>query len=270
MVSHILEAHPMRKNLLIKTARWGTLAYRKNGDFPGTALIFIHGAVGDSRLYRYQLRHFGARFKTIAVDLPGHGHSNTGMLPTLDDFIRAIEDIMKEEAISSCVLVGHSMGGGVCLEASRQGLSGLSGMVLVSTSPVLPVSPILVDILERDDMEVLAELIVGGVFSRKVDLLIGFARKGLAEMNRDLIKNDVEICKMMDYSGTLASVDVPVLVVANKGDLVISSDLTASLGSGLRNARVVLFDDDGHVPFFENPHAFNEAVDAFLDGIIGT
>ncbi|OHD63829.1 MAG: hypothetical protein A2176_11960 [Spirochaetes bacterium RBG_13_51_14] len=258
----------MRKNLLTKTARWGTLSYRKNGDFPGTALIFIHGAVGDSRLYRYQLRHFGARYKTITVDLPGHGHSNTGALPALDDFIRAIEDIMREEAISSCVLIGHSMGGGVCLEAFKQGLRGLAGMVLVSTSPVLPVSPILVDILERDDMDALAELIVGGVFSKKVDLLIGFAKKGLAEMNRDMIKNDVEICKLMDYSSTLAAVDVPVLVVANRGDMIISSDLAASLGNGLRNARIVLFDDDGHVPFFENPHAFNGAVDAFLDEII--
>src|SRR4030042_2779908 len=177
----------MRKNLLTKTARGGTLSYRKNGDFPGTALIFIHGAVGDSRLYRYQLRHFGARYKTITVDLPGHGHSNTGALPALDDFIRAIEDIMREEAISSCVLIGHSMGGGVCLEAFKQGLRGLAGVVLVSTSPVLPVSPILVDILERDDMDALAELIVGGVFSKKVDLLIGFAKKGLAEMSRDMI-----------------------------------------------------------------------------------
>src|SRR4030042_2397131 len=118
----------MRNNLMIKTARWGTLSYRKNGDFPGTALIFIHGAGGVSRLFRYQLRHFGARYKTIAVDLPGHGHSNTGMPPALDDFIRAIEDIMKEEAISSCVLVGNSMGGGECLEAFRQGLRGLAGM----------------------------------------------------------------------------------------------------------------------------------------------
>src|SRR5512137_303339 len=127
----------MRKNLLTTSARWGKLSYRKNGDFPGPAVIMIHGAVGDSRLYRYQLRHFGHRYKTIAIDLPGHGNSYNGVKPTLDDFINAVEDIIKEEEIPSFVIMGHSMGGCVCLEAYRRRLRGLVGMVLVSTSAVL-------------------------------------------------------------------------------------------------------------------------------------
>jgi pimeloyl-ACP methyl ester carboxylesterase len=103
----------MKKNLLTRPARWGTLSYRKNGDFPGTAIILIHGAVGDSRLFRYQLKYFGSRYKTIAVDLPGHGHSYAENMPGMDDFINAIEFLLEAEEIGSCVLVGHSMGGGV-------------------------------------------------------------------------------------------------------------------------------------------------------------
>jgi pimeloyl-ACP methyl ester carboxylesterase len=225
----------------------------------------IHGAVGDSRLYRYQLRHFGSRRKTIALDLPGHGFSYNGVRPTLDDFINAIEDVVKEEGISSFVLIGHSMGGGVCLEVCRRRLTGMSGVVLVSTSAVLPISKGLVDILERDDMNALADLIVGAVFSRKVEILIGFARKGLQEMDRNVIRSDVEICKDMDYTGILADIDIPVLVIANRGDMVISCDSTVALASGIRNSRLQVFDHDGHVPFFENPHGFNDAVDGFLD-----
>ncbi len=257
----------MRKALLTSSARWGKLSYRKSGDFPGTAIILIHGAVGDSRLYRYQLRHFGARYKTIAVDLPGHGQSYTGTRPSIDDFINAIEDILTEESISSFVLIGHSMGGGVCFEAYRRRLRGLAGMVLVSTSPVLPISKGLVDILERDDMDALADLIVGAVFSRKVDILVGFARKGLAEMDRGVINGDVEICRNMDYTGMLPDIHLPVLVVANRGDMVIPCDSTVSISEKIRNSRLVVFDDGGHVPFFENPRDFNEAVDGFLESI---
>jgi pimeloyl-ACP methyl ester carboxylesterase len=254
----------MRKVLLTTTARWGQISYRKSGDFPGRAIILIHGAVGDSRLFRYQLRHFGARCKTIALDLPGHGQSFNGTEHTLGDFIGAIEDVMKAENIPSCVLIGHSMGGGVCLEACRRGLPGLAGMVLVSTSAVLPVSPALVEILERDDMDALAELIVGAVFSKKTELLIGFAKKGLYDMSRTVIKNDVDICLKMDYSGMLGAIRLPVLAVADSGDAVISPHLTVSLAEGIPGSRLVLFDHPGHVPFFENAHAFNEAVDAFL------
>jgi len=257
-----------RKSNVISSGRWENLSYRKTGDFPGTAVILIHGAVGDSRLFRFQLKHFGARYKTIAVDLPGHGHSHTGNAPTLEDFINAIEDIAREEGIPSFVLIGHSMGGGVCLEAFRRRLRGLAGMVLVSTSPVLPVAPALVDILKRDDMDALAELIVGSVFSKKVDLLVGLAKKGLYEMDRDIIKADVEICKQMDYVSILEKIDVPVLVIANQRDVVITSDLSASLAAKIKNSRVVLFDHDGHVPFFEDPHSFNAAVEAFLQEIL--
>ena len=257
----------MRKNLTITSQRWEKLSYRKNGDFSGTALILIHGAVGDSRLFRHQIRYFGSRRKTIALDLPGHGHSDTGKIPTLDDFIDAIEDVIKAEGISSFVLAGHSMGGGVSLEAWRRRIPGLRGMVLVSTSPRLPVSKDLLGILERDDMGALAELIVGTVFSKKIDLLIGFAKKGLEDMDRDMIKNDLLICKTMDYTGQLDDIDIPVLVIANSGDRVISPDMTAALHDGIERSRLVVFDMDGHVPFFESPQAFNEAVEDFLNDL---
>lgn len=258
----------MRKHLHAQSARWGVLSYRKSGDFPGTALVLVHGAIGDSRLFRYQLKHFGSEYKTIAIDLPGHGHSLKEENPSLDDFINAIEDILEEEKISSFILIGHSMGGGVCLEACKRSLNGLVGMVLISTSPVLPVSQKLIDILERSDMDSLAELLVRSVFSKKVDILIGFAKQGMSGMNEDLIKNDIEICRQMDYCDILASIKIPVLVIATSGDQLISKDMTATFTSVIPNSRLVVFESDGHVPFFENAQAFNQAVDIFIKEIV--
>ena len=261
----------MKKNLLTIPVGWGTLSYRKNGDFPGTALIFIHGAVGDSRLFRSQLKHFGTRIKTIALDLPGHGHSHSEIMPGLDDFINAIERVLEEERIESCVLVGHSMGGGVCLEAFTRGIRAIAGLVLVSTSPVLPVSSELVRVLDGDDTDSLAEIIVGAVFSRQVGLLVGIAKNGLYGKQRgdirNTVRNDIEICNSMDYKGVLSRVDVPVLIVANRFDRVISCDLTAALHQGIRNSSFVIFEEEGHIPFFENPDSFNAEVEAFLNNL---
>jgi len=183
----------------------------------------------------------------------------------MDDFITAIEDLRDEEGISSCVLIGHSMGGGVCLEACSRGMPGLKGMVLVSTSPVLPVSPGLVDIIERDDMDALAKLIVSTVFSKGVDVLLGFAKQALNGINREVIKVDIEICKRMDYSRALATIDVPVLVVSNRFDRVIACDATALLHQGIPSSRHIVFNEAGHIPFFENARSFNAAVDSFLE-----
>ncbi len=262
----------MRKNLLTIPARWGGLSYRKNGEFPGVAIILVHGAVGDSRLYRSQMKYFGTRYKIIALDLPGHGHSRAEeVMPSLDDFVGSIECILNEEAIESCVLVGHSMGGGVCLEAFTRGMRGIAGLVLVSTAPVLPVSPDLVRLLEGDDSGLLAEVIVGKVFSKQVDLLVGIAKNGLYGKQSgkimDIIRNDIEICDRMDYTDALPRIDIPVLIIANRFDRVISSDLTASLHRGIKNSRFVIFEESGHIPFFENPGPFNAEVEAFLNSL---
>lgn len=113
-------------------------------------------------------------------------------------------------------------------------------------------------------MDALAELIVGAVFSQKTDLLIGFAKKGLYDMSRTVIKNDVDICLNMDYTDILGGIGVPVLAVANSGDAVISCEMTASFEKKIPGSRFVKFDNPGHVPFFEYADAFNGAVDAFL------
>ena len=143
---------------------------------------------------------------------------------------------MKAEGIDSYVLAGHSMGGGVCLEAWKRGIPGIRAMILISTSPVLPVSQELEDIVRRDDMDSLAELVVGSVFSSRIELLIGFAKKGLYEIAGDIIRRDVAICRMMDYREILERIDVPVLVVANSGDAVIGVDRTTELAEGIANA----------------------------------
>jgi pimeloyl-ACP methyl ester carboxylesterase len=257
----------MRKNLITTSARWGRISYRKNGDFPGPAIVFVHGAIGDSRLFRYQLRYFGQRHKTIAVDLPGHGRSDTGNAPDMPDFIEAIEDVIDQEGISSYVLVGHSMGGGVCLEAHQRGLPGLKGMVLVSTSSVLPVTSTLADIVKRDDMDALAKLIAGAVFGKSTEILAGFAKQALNGIDRDVIRADVELCGRMDYTGMLAGIDIPVLVVSNRFDLVVAHEKSATLHQGIPNSRHVIFEENGHIPFFENSHSFNAAVDVFLKEI---
>jgi 3-oxoadipate enol-lactonase len=257
----------MRKNLITTSGRWGRISYRKDGEFSGPAIVFVHGAIGDSRLFRYQLRYFGQRYKTIAVDLPGHGQSNTGKAPGISDFIEAIEDIIDQEGIFSCVLAGHSMGGGVCMEAYRKGLRGIKGMALVSTSPVLPVTSILGDIVKRNDMDALADLIAGAVFGKSSEILAGFARQALNGIDRNVIKADVELCGRMDYTGLLAGIDIPVLVVSNRFDRVVGHEKTAALHRGIPNSRHVIFEETGHMPFFENPNPFNAALDEFLKEI---
>lgn len=242
----------------------GVVSYRiceKNSDL---SLVFIHGAVGDSRLFRNQLRHFGKDYRTLAIDLPGHGRSEMKGLPSIEDFTLSINRVLQEENIGSYILLGHSMGGGICLELYGSESINPRAMVLISTAPVLPVSRDLIEILDSDDMNSLAEMLVRQVFTKKVDILTGFARKVYAEMGVSTIKNDISICQEMDYKKVLGRISVPVLLVANRGDNIVPYMNTASMMDTIPDSRLVIYDEDGHVPFFENDKTFNKTLDEFI------
>ncbi len=257
----------MKRNLYSIQTERGRVAYRKSGSAQGPALFLVHGAVGDSRLFRNQLKHFGDRYTVIAIDLPGHGSSYNGAVPSMDDFVDAVRAVAREERLESLVLFGHSMGGCVCFEILKRNAVRVEGLVLISTAPVLPVSKELVRIANGDSMEPLADLLISSVFTEKVDLLASFARKGLAEMDREIIKNDIHLCDRMDYADSMAHISVPTLIVGNSKDAVIPINVTAAMVNSIPGSRLEIFDAAGHVPFFERGDSFNRITDEFLSSI---
>jgi pimeloyl-ACP methyl ester carboxylesterase len=254
----------MRTELRTISTEYGTVAYRIADGGSGPAVLFIHGAVGDSRLFRHQLRFFGKKYRALAVDLPGHGRSDVTATPDIGHFADSVERVCAGEDIGPVVLAGHSMGGGICFELYRRGNLDIRGIVLVSTAPRLPVPDAMYRIAHEDNPAGFSDVLIGSVFSKKTQLLVEVARRGMADFNMSMVRNDMKICNGMDYTGLLGSISVPVLIIAAAGDRVIAAEKTASMGERIPASKVVVLESEGHVPFFEYDDEFNAAVDSFL------
>lgn len=98
-------------------------------------LVFIHGWTCRRSYWRPQLDFFCDKHSVAAFDLPGHGDSpsgdrtNWGIFPFALDVAACVNQLNVAETI----LVGHSMGGAVALEAARLLGTNLKGVVLVDT-----------------------------------------------------------------------------------------------------------------------------------------
>jgi len=57
------------------------------------------------------------------------------------------------------------------------------------------------------------------------------------------------------------------LLIANKFDRMIPVYLTEEMHWKIKNSKLVIFNDEGHVPFFENSDEFNKAVIEFIQSI---
>jgi pimeloyl-ACP methyl ester carboxylesterase len=84
------------------------------------AIVFVHGWSCDRTYWRAQIDHFAKTHKVVAVDLGGHGESSLGRPDwTMAAFAGDVRTVVERLELAKVVLVGHSMGGPVILEAAR-------------------------------------------------------------------------------------------------------------------------------------------------------
>ena len=79
------------------------------------------------------------RHQVVAVDLRGHGASpGTAAECSIERYGADVADIMQALALAPAVLVGHSMGCRVVMEAALQAPSHIAGVVLIDGSQFAP------------------------------------------------------------------------------------------------------------------------------------
>jgi len=85
------------------------------------ALVFIHGWSCDAGYWREQIPVFMKTHRVVAIDLAGHGGSGEKRERlTMAAFGADVAAVVAAENLDRIVLIGHSMGGAVALEAARQ------------------------------------------------------------------------------------------------------------------------------------------------------
>ncbi len=103
-----------------------SIAYTVAGDGP-IALVFVHCWSCDRSYWSAQLDPFSEAHTVVTIDLPGHGDSGLGRegwpLSAYKDDVQAVVEQLGLERV---ILIGHSMGGPVALEAAP----GLADRVL--------------------------------------------------------------------------------------------------------------------------------------------
>ncbi|MFH2051367.1 MAG: alpha/beta hydrolase [bacterium] len=93
-------------------------------------LVFVHGWSCDGTYWKAQVDHFAPAHRVVAVDLAGHGESGQAREDyTIEAFGGDVAAVLEELDIHDAVLVGHSMGGGVVVEAALAAPDRVKGLV---------------------------------------------------------------------------------------------------------------------------------------------
>ena len=96
-------------------------------------VMLVHGFGEDRRVWDGQIKHLESICSLIVPDLPGTGKSKLtdASMEGMADYLK---NILDEQSISSCIMIGHSMGGYVTLAFAEKYPEMLAGFGLFHSS----------------------------------------------------------------------------------------------------------------------------------------
>lgn len=263
----------------------GDLAYTSAGT-GSEVLVLIHGLGGSRQTWRHLIPSLARTHTVIALDLPGHGESD----PPAGDYSLgahacAVRDLMLALGHQRATLIGHSLGGGVAMQAAYQFPERIDRLVLISSGGMgTEVSPILRAATLPGAETVVAGLsriptaVTRGVLTVMPPLAAASDASTLARALRGLASNRRRRAfvrtahAVIDWHGQTVSAsqqlgllrDVPVLVVWGNKDTTIPPHHHQAFAEGVPHTVMVEIPDAGHFPHETASVHLLVAVKAFL------
>lgn len=117
----------------------GTIEVPVDGDYDPhqTNYVLIHGNSTSSKVWDNVRKVLSP---AITIECFGHGLSTDHLdkIPTIDEQITAMGEVLQYLGMKSCVLVGHSLGGHIAIRLMNylQARVDVKGVVLIGTAPL--------------------------------------------------------------------------------------------------------------------------------------
>lgn len=252
----------------------------------GRPLIFLHGFGASSYSWRYLTRHFSENYRVIAVDLKGFGLSDKPFdnRYSLREQALIIKSFIENKSLRDVVLVGNSFGGAVammtCLEfsgpqspirkmvlidspASRQDMPNI--FALLRTPPfnwlaisLMPPRVAAWATLEKDYFNS-SKISDEAVLVYASYLKLPGARSALLRTAEQLVPPNLN-----HILERYREVTMPVLILWGEEDRTIPLSTGRLLASEIRNSRLMVIPNCGHLPQEECPEQTIEFISDFL------
>ena len=244
-------------------------AARTNG-IDGSSLIFVHGVGSTASIWDAQLRAFGGEHLCAAVELRGNGVPKPEPEPSLitrEGYACDVLAVADALGMDRFTLVGCSLGGVLGFELWRRAPERIESLVIVGSFAAYPnarayVDGILTALKEAGTMQAFAQL-----RAAKLGLSPERTRETMEQMackDEHSYAAATEATWTGDYTAILDTIDVPTLVMCGERDAIAPFALSKIIADGVRDARLEVVPDAGHVANADAPDAFNKLLRAFL------
>ena len=264
----------------------------------GPPIVFVHGLTGSWPNWLEQLPVFAgrpqsdgspfARYRVVAMDLPGFGHSPMPREQiTISFYARLLDGLLDQLGIDAAAVVGNSMGGFISAELAIAFPQRVERMVLVSPAGISTYRDrreTLVPVVRRLEPAMTALTAWGAAHAEEITSRPALRRAVLgdlvshpgrlpATLAAELVRGAGKPGFMQalaanfdyDYRDRLHEIVCPTLIVWGDRDRIVTVRDAAVYAELIPGSRKVIFKDTGHLAMVERPDAFNALLGEFLE-----
>jgi pimeloyl-ACP methyl ester carboxylesterase len=223
------------------------LHYRTVGH--GEPVVLLHGLSGSSRWWRRNLS-LAEQFELYLVDLPS---GRIGPRRALSEASEWLHDFMRAAELPRAHVVAHSMGGMIAVRLAANRPEAVDRLVLVAPAGIPSGRSMIGHALP----------LLRAAISSSPEFLLLLARDALRTGPLTLWRTVGELLAE-DVRDALPAIRAPTLLIWGDGDPIVPPTVARVLQEEIASARLLLIEGAGHVPMYDHPARFNDAVRRFL------
>ncbi|MBI4700300.1 MAG: alpha/beta fold hydrolase [Deltaproteobacteria bacterium] len=250
----------------------------------GPAIVFVHGLGANATHWEFLARALVGGYRVVGLDLVGCGWS---LKPELDYSVELLRDhllgFLDRREIGRATLVGHSLGGAVCLAAALKRPGQFESLALLCAAGIAPLpawmrlaAPVFLRRAVLLPTLVLgAEVIVRNVFAddERANEQVGWFRRSALRDDPGYpnLRDFARVCETLcpdvlarDYGDELGSLHLPLLAVWGDRDKLTRLPAALRRLDRVRRLRTVVVERCGHMPMIERPQETLRHLERFL------
>ncbi len=260
---------PEKKRVKLKTGL--TMSYVESGSPAGPVVVLLHGITDSSLSYTRVLPLIDRKFRVLAIDQRGHGDTDkpeSGY--EMKDFAADVAAFLDAMGVTKATVVGHSMGSFVAMQTALDFPQRVERLLLIGTAATAN-NAVAKDLRSAfDDLKdpITAKFARDFVIETSspslpadfIETLVTETMKPPARVWRSAMAGVLA----RDYRPELGRLKMPVTIIWGENENIFSRDEQEVLRKAISNSQLLIYENAGHAPHWEQPEKFARDLNGFL------
>jgi pimeloyl-ACP methyl ester carboxylesterase len=242
----------------------------------GFPIVLIHGFCETSQIWSELAPALAARYRVIAIDLPGFGRSSTLNHPfTLTAVAHRVTGFLKENLkLTTCIAFGHSLGGYVVLAMADQQPAMLEAFGLIHSTAVADSEERrisrgkVIEFVAQHGVLPFVQSFIPPLFFNPRHPAVSTVVELAAQTSAQTVMGYTEAMRNRpDRTRVLKEFKKPILLLAGKNDTIIPVQSLEEQAKLAPDASLVVLHEAAHMGMLENVSETANAIRTFLQRV---